>query len=190
MAASPIGATGATSPVRTLRWIGLWALTVAAALWAGSRLERDAAPEVAVERPGARAELTGAPGMPQARDATGAAGDTQIRAILRDELARQLSELRRPTADTEPADRAPEPGPPPMTAELATRADEASGLVDRAIEAGRWTPDDRRRFASATGELPPPALIELERRLHVAINRGAVAVVDGFPPFGPFHPAP
>lgn len=188
MTASPIVMTGATSPVRKLRWLGLWALTLAAALWVGSELRHDAAPRVVVERSPGRAALASAPAVPQARDGLGAA---EIRTLLHDELARQLADLRRPAADAEAADHAPEPRPPAaMSDELAARLEEASRLVDQAIGAGRWTPDDRKRFSSATGELPPPALIELERKLHVAINRGAVAVVDGFPPFGHLMQAP
>jgi hypothetical protein len=177
-------AAGVGSRSARLRWIVLWAATLGLAAWIGSQLGR-AAPPAAADAPRGRAPLASRSATPPAPDAPGSA---EIRAIIRDELARQLAELRAPPAAAEIAAHAPEPGP--LSAELTAHADDASGLVDRAIGAGRWTGDDRRRFASATGELPPPVLIELERKLHVAINRGAVAVVDGFAPFGPPAQAP
>jgi len=167
----------------------MWALSLAAALWIGGRLQHDDGPRVEAARPLARTEPAAPQATPQARDAAGAA---EIRAIVRDELARRLPDPRPPSTDADAiavaAERAPEPAP--MTGELAARAEEVSRLLDRAIGAGRWAPEDRRRFAGATGELPPPVVIELERRLHVAINRGTVAIVDGIPPFGPPVQAP
>src|SRR4051812_40618317 len=102
MAASPIAVTGARAPVGKLRWLGLWALTLAMATWAGSQLGRAGSPRVVAEPPPARGELAGTPLMPRAGDALGAA---ELRTIIRDELARQASDLRRPAADGDAADR-------------------------------------------------------------------------------------
>jgi hypothetical protein len=185
-----------------LRWVALWVASVVCAVWVGTLLGRGTPGEVE-----ARGERAGVPqGMPATPQGRGGLGAAEVRAILHDELARQLAELRAPQAapsggglanaeSGEPvlgAGPAAAAGPavagPVMTPELTARADDAASLVDRAISAGRWIGDDRRRFATTAGDLPPPVRIELERKLHVAINRGTVAVADGIAPFGPPMP--
>ncbi|HEX4420770.1 MAG TPA: hypothetical protein VH165_22800 [Kofleriaceae bacterium] len=187
--------------------------SVACAVWVGTLLGRGTPGEAE-----ARGERAGVPrGMPATPEGRVGLGAAEVRAILHDELARQLAELRAPQAapvggglanaeSGEPTLGAgPAPGAamaagaavvvgpaaaagPVMTPELTARADDAAGLVDRAISAGRWTGDDRRRFATTAGDLPPLVRIDLERKLHVAINRGTVAVADGIAPLGPPMP--
>jgi hypothetical protein len=195
-----------------LRWVALWVVSVVCAVWVGTLLGRGT--PGAAEARGERAGVSqGMPATPQGRVGLGAA---EVRAILHDELARQLAELRAPQAAPSggglanaesgepvlaaagaaagaamaaaPAATGPAAAGPVMTPELTARADDAASMVDRAISAGRWTGDDRRRFATTAGDLPPPVRIELERKLHVAINRGTVAVADGIAPFGPPMP--
>jgi len=197
-----------------LRWVALWVASVVCAVWVGTLLGRGTPGEVE-----ARGERAGVPqGMPATPQGRGGLGAAEVRAILHDELARQLAELRAPQAAPSggglataesgepvlgagPAAAGPAAGAavaagvagpavagPVMTPELTARADDAASLVDRAISAGRWIGDDRRRFATTAGDLPPPVRIELERKLHVAINRGTVAVADGIAPFGPPMP--
>jgi hypothetical protein len=180
--------------------------SVACAVWVGTLLGRGTPGEAE-----ARGERAGVPrGMPATPEGRVGLGAAEVRAILHDELARQLAELRAPQAapvggglaNAESGDPTLGAGPaagaamaagpvatgPAMTPELTARADDAAGLVDRAISAGRWTGDDRRRFATTAGDLPPLVRIDLERKLHVAINRGTVAVADGIAPLGPPMP--
>jgi hypothetical protein len=164
-----------------------WASSIAAAAWCGGVVER-AAPARAPATP----RVTTAP-LPTARDAApppavpvlvpfggSALAASELRQIIRAELA----ELRRDgcAAAAEP-DAAP-PAPPPPSREVLASAEEAGGLVERAIRGGRWTGGDRRRFAELSAALPPPAVFELERKLFAAINRGAVEVSDRSAPFG------
>jgi len=163
----------------------VWALTIVGAVWLGRSWGRTPAAE-RVEAPRAASLRAAAPTTILAAGAPGLDA-AEVRAIVHDELAHQLAELRStPAATTAP----PPAEPAPLSAELAQRADTAGALIDRAIGAGRWTLDDRRQFALASAELPPPVQIELQRKLHVAINRGVVAIADGAPPFGPSSFAP
>ena len=170
----------------TGRWLAVWALTIAVAVWLGRNWGSAPAPDVA-ERAGTMRAPSPRAAAPATILAPGTPGldAAEVRAIVHDELARQLADLRPNTAVPAPA-----PEPSQLAPELAQRADTAGALIDRAIGAGRWTLDDRRQFALASAELPPPVQFELQRKLHVAINRGAVAIADGAPPFGPSSFAP
>ena len=163
----------------------LWALTMAAAVWVGRRIERAAEP---------RSSAVGSPADPRTASETArvpvpviipTGGNTidlaDIRQIVREELAAHLG-----TASERADARATESQSDavPTTPETEARIADASGLIDRAALAGRWTADDREQFARIADDLPPPAMFELQRTLNTAINRGQVVPVDGFPPFG------
>jgi hypothetical protein len=165
----------------------LWVATLIAALWIGSRIGQSspgqASPDPAGPAP-ARGQPTAATAglVAERRCAGGGLDAATVQTIVRDELARQLSDLHPPPGEASVADRPPDAQP--LDAALQARADEAAQVVERALRTGRWTGADRRQFAGATGALPPPKVIELQRQIHVAINRGQVALVDGGPPFG------
>lgn len=162
----------------------LWVATLVAGTWIGSRITQTSPPHAMAPAPATRSAAAG----PFVVDASGALDAAAVRRIIRDELAQQLSELRRPPSEPVAADRAPDP--PPLSIELQARSDEAAGVIERAVRAGRWTGDDRRQFANATAALPPPTVFELQRSLHVAINRGQVALADGAAPFDRAASAP
>lgn len=168
----------------TLRTGVLWAALLVVGMWIGSRITQPSPPPAMAAAPAARS----AAASPFVVDASGALDAAAVRGIIRDELAQQLSELRRPPSEAVAADRAPDP--PPLSVELQARSDEAAGIIEQAVRARRWTGDDRRQFANATAGLPPPTVFELQRGLHVAINRGQVALADGAAPFGPTAPPP
>jgi hypothetical protein len=167
-------------PITKHHWLAAgWAATTLAAGWAGVHLGRGPAHaavppapiHVTAEREPVAAATSASPGAPE------------IRAIVRDELTRQLADLRHaPDAPGGAAERAPEPSP--ISPELRTQADGAAMVIDRAIQAGRWTGDDRKRFADGIRGLPPSSILDLQRTLNVAINRGAVTIDDRLPPFG------
>jgi hypothetical protein len=158
-----------------------WGVTVVLALAAGRWVERGgtahAAPAAAAtvapdERPAAPAPvvvLSGGGGSSLDAD--------QVRRIVREELARA------PSAASAGAPEKPASPPAAVTPEAQAAIDEATALVDRAVVAGRWTPADRQAFAALRGSLPPDAMIEVERTLNVAINRGEVVPTDTLPPF-------
>jgi hypothetical protein len=171
-----------------LRTGALWAATLIAAMWIGSWIGRASPDRAVAASPGGLTTATAPAVVVERRCAPGALDAATVQSIVRDELARQLSDVHRPPAEAKAAD--PASDAQPLAGELYARAEEASRVVERAIRAGRWTGDDRRQFAGATGALPPPTVIELQRQLHVAINRGQVALADGAPPFGPPTPAP
>lgn len=163
----------------------LWGAPLVVGMWIGSRITQSSPPHAMAAAPAATA-ATAARSAAAGRfvvDASGALDAAAVRRIIRDELAQQLSELRRLPSEAVAADRARDA--PPLSIELQARSDEAAGVIERAVRAGRWTSDDRRQFANATAALPPPAVFELQRSLHVAINRGQVALADGAAPFGP-----
>lgn len=171
------------------RWSALrtgvrWAALLVVGIWIGSRITQTSPPHATAAAPAVHSAAAG----PFVVDASGALDAAAVRRIIRDELAQQLSELRRLPSEAVTADRAPDP--PPLSVELQARSDEAAGVIGRAVRAGRWTGDDRRQFANATAALPPPTVFELQRSLHVAINRGQVALADGAAPFGPTASAP
>jgi hypothetical protein len=171
-----------------LRTGALWAATLIAAMWIGNRIGQSSPDRAVAAPPPGQTTATAAQLVVEPRCAPGALDAATLQSIVRDELARQLSDLHPPPAEAKAADRVSDVQP--INSEQHARADEASRVVDHAIRAGRWTGDDRRQFAGATSALPPPTVIELQRQLHVAINRGQVALVDGAPPFGPLIPAP
>jgi hypothetical protein len=167
-----------------LRTSVLLAATLVVGTWIGSRITQTSPPHAMAAAPAAPSAAAGTVVV----DASGALDAAAVRRIIRDELAQQLSELRRPPSEAVAADRAPDA--PPLSIELQARSDQAAGVIERAVRAGRWTDDDRRQFANATAALPPPTVFELQRSLHVAINRGQVALADGAAPFGPAASAP
>lgn len=162
----------------------LLAATLIIGTWIGSQITRSSPPSANAAPPAPRS----AAAEPLVVNATGALDAASVRRIVRDELAQQLSELRRPPHEAVATDRVPDP--PPLSSELHARSDEAAGIIARAVRAGRWTGEDRRQFVNATGALPPPTVFELQRSLHVAINRGQVALADGAAPFDPAATAP
>lgn len=163
-----------------------WAATLIAAMWIGGRIGSSPDPAAAAPGPGHTTATAGAVVVERWCPAEVLDAAT-LKSIVRDELARQLSGVHSSPAEANAADRASDAQP--INSELQVRAGEASQVVERAIRAGRWSGDDRRTFVAATGALPRPTVVELQRQLHVAINLGQVAVVDGSPPFGPPIPA-
>lgn len=155
------------------RWIGMmWILSIVAAVWIGQRSGGDEARVVVGET-----RAVAAPGVRTVVTHVGGVEAEELRAIVREEMGRREDGCPAVAAGEEPVEEV-------MAPEVIVQSEEAAAIVARAIEAGRWTEEDRRRFAGAARALPPPALVELQRTLHVAINRGQVTPADGLPPFG------
>lgn len=166
-------------------WIACWALSIPLAVSSGIWLARgseDARPAAPASSP--PAPRTAAPVAALAATRGAGPGAAEIRAIVRDELARQLSDLQRPSGDGDERREAQDPRAP-LTAELQARADAADAVIRRAVDAGRWTSEERRQFADATSGLPPTTVFELQRTVIAAINLGRLSVPDRAFPFGP-----
>lgn len=170
-------------------WAGtLWVISLGLATLAGGRLAQSS---TADSTPGRTAAIASARGERARAVApvfipTGSSGmdPAELRSIIREELARQKAESDALEGSTDiPAEQ------PPLTPELEAKKTEASSLVDRAVSSGTWTNQDRQLFSEATRGLPPAERIELERRVHIALNLGKLAIDDGRPPFGSFGPA-
>jgi hypothetical protein len=167
-------------PITKRHWLAAgWAATILAAGWAGVQLGREprhaAASPVPIHVTKVREPIAAA--------TTESPGAPEIRAIVREELARQLADLRH-TPDESGGTAEPASEPRPVTPELQVRSAGAAMVIDRAIQVGRWTSDDRKRFADNTRGLPPLSILDLQRALNVAINRGEVMIEDRLPPFG------
>ncbi len=173
------------------RWLGpCWILSIVVAAWLGSRTGGGAGrPAVAgpvtdgrpVEEGGTAAQQLARPAVARVR---GGVEADELRRIVREELAAHGGACTPGAAGPGAAGDDGGTGSPPLDPALQADADEAAAIIARAVESGRWTADDRRRFASAAQALPPIAVIELQRTLHVSINRGQVTPADGLPPFG------
>jgi len=88
-----------------------------------------------------------------------------IRALVREELATQ-----RPAASPEPA--------PPASEDQERAEVEAEQVVDGALAAGRWGPDEAERMLALLPRLSPEAHNQLMSRLFPAVNDGRLQVVD------------
>lgn len=173
------------------RWLGLcWILSIGVAAWIGSQTGGGAGrPAVAgpatdgrpVDEGGTAAQQMARPAVAHVRG--GIAAD-ELRRIVREELAARADACTPGAAGLTAAGDDGTTEPPPLDPALQADADQAAAIIARAVESGRWTADDRRRFASASQALPPITVIELQRTLHVSINRGQVTPADGLPPFG------
>jgi hypothetical protein len=168
-------------------WGLLWAASLIMALYGGSLLgsasqspHPSGTPTVSAPK-AASAERVPVPVFIPAGDK--AVDAATIRQIVREELAEQFQSPCPAPAEQPRAED--QPGSLPESPEAKARADEASRVIDLAVASGRWTKDDRARFATLASALPPPTMFELERRLHAAINRGQVVIDDRLPPFGP-----
>jgi hypothetical protein len=183
------------------RWLGLWLVTVLVAAWLGSRAG-------AADEPAATEARRGDGAGPPAREDGGGAGARglgaeEVRALLRDELARAAAPGQPATSST-PAPGAPGEGderdegamadeadgvaagpPPPSLEEREQRVSDALAVVQGAVASGQWRAEERQRFAAATARLPAAELFEVTRQLNIAINRGQISLTDGLPPYGP-----
>jgi len=176
------------------RWgvIGIaWLASIAGAMWVGRHVwpESKETNKVA-ESPGSQGEgqrpldtwVT-----TRVAPAPAASVDmNELRQVIREELAQQLSSLPPPDPGVDTTQ--PESDPGATDPNVRAREDDALRFVDRAVASGRWTTEDRRRFGALAGGLPPKTIVELQRKVHVAINIGQLSVTDTNPPFGP--PAP
>ena len=173
-------------------WAGtLWVISLGLATLAGGRLAQSS---TADSTPGRTAAIASARGERARAVApvfipTGSSGmdPAELRSIIREELARQKAESDALDGAGDSTDIPPER--PPLTPELEAKKTEASSLVDRALSSGTWTNQDRQLFSEATRGLPPAERIELERKVHIALNLGKLAIDDGRPPFVAFGPA-
>jgi hypothetical protein len=158
----------------------------------GGRLARsstaDSTPERTAAITSARGERTRAVAPVFIPAGSNGVDPDELRRIIREELARQKAESDGLVgAGADSADSPTEQ--PPLTPELEAQKAEASSLVDRAVSSGTWTNRDRELFSETTRGLPPVERIELERKVHIALNLGKLAIDDGRPPFGSFGPA-
>lgn len=160
-----------------------WITAIVVAWWLGGRLGRQPAPS------GPAPAATAAPvELPRGRmispTRVGVDRD-ELRAIIRDEVGRASG-----SCDVAPAPSVAsleDEDPPPLEPALQAQADAAAAIVERAVQRGQWTADDRRQLARAMNGLPQHTVVELARALHVAINRGQLTTADGYPPLGPFE---
>jgi hypothetical protein len=165
----------------------VWFLSLGVAVWAGVHWARESPARTSLDIAESKAQRHSEPTetfSPTIIAAPGAALDTaELRKIIHDELAQQLADLRRAPLDND----APETlqDPKGVSPELQARGEEASRFVERAVSSGRWTSEERQRFSTVTMGLAPPTVIELQRKVNIAINRGQLAVIDNYPPFGP-----
>lgn len=164
-------------------WVAGWVVSLAAAGWLGHHLA-DGSRASSVPAPAAPIEAS-----PAARAAPAAGlGADQIRAILRDELARQLADLQPHAGAANPTEPPGDAGAPAgLSPELQAKADEAAAVIDRATAAGQWSNDERLQFETATQGLPPRAVFALQRQVIAAVNLGRISLQDHAFPFGPPH---
>lgn len=81
------------------------------------------------------------------------------------------------------AERAPARNTPPPTAENDAARAEADELVTAAKSAGRWGPDDARRFRQLLVQMADSQRDALIQRLTVTLNSGELEVETGGAPF-------
>lgn len=168
---------------RTLLALPLLAGALLASFWLGARSRGE---------PGEPATTRGGDAPPRALD------DDSLRRIVREELEAERARAGTatrvlPAASAELESPAGAPVAPPDDAPAAAPVDEAwarqaasaAELVANSVRVGRWTADDRARFAAATAALPPQVVVELQRSVFAAINRGQLTPSDGLPPFLP-----
>jgi hypothetical protein len=75
-----------------------------------------------------------------------------------------------------------DPTPPPLSPEAQAALERANGLVDGAIQSGRWGTDQVQQFRELAMGIPVAEKMEVVRKLAVAINSGKVHVTaHGFP---------
>jgi len=165
----------------------VWFLSLGVAVWAGAHWARESPARASLDIADSKAQRHSEAAetfSPTIIASPGAALDTaELRKMIHDELAQQLADLRRAPLDNDAPENIQDPKP--MSPELQARSEEASRFVERAVSSGRWTSEERQRFSMVTIGLAPPTVLELQRKVNIAINRGQLAVVDGSPPFGP-----
>jgi hypothetical protein len=104
-----------------------------------------------------------------------------LRAIVREELQRALSE--RASAAEEKSPTQPEPATAAPNEADIKAFDSARRTVDEGLRRGTWTTADRDRLRETSGALPPDMRDELIKPLVVAANQGRIHVETQGPLF-------
>ena len=139
-------------------WIIAWVASIAGAFALGRAWSLEAPSPTPVAAAPAR-PIVVAPGRP------GLTAD-EVRALLREErTATVATDLPQPPADDEPS----------------PALDEARGVIDRSLAAGRWTETDRTQLKALLPALRQPEIDALFARLFPAINDGRLTT-DLVPP--------
>jgi hypothetical protein len=92
---------------------------------------------------------------------------TEVRAVVRDELAKRPSE--------EKSSAEPEKSQLP-SADQVQAGEHAHTIIDRALSSKRWTEEDREQFREQTRDLTDQQKMELYRSILPAVNRQEIKV--------------
>ena len=179
-------ATKGSGMIRVAAIAGMaWASSIGVAVYAGWHMAQPVRSTAPVRRsmPGESVAAAEAQAVPTWPERTGGVDAEQLRQIVREEVRREGA-ASPPAADPAQRTRTVESEPP--TKEEATRLARANDVIDRAIARRQWTAEDRSQWFEMMREAPTPRLIDLQRRVLVAMNRGELSLEPGAaPPFMP-----
>jgi hypothetical protein len=114
---------------------------------------------------------------PIQRQASAAIDMTQIRAVLREELAVALAQQGNGQAAVQTA--AP---PPPASPELLAQRREAVQDIEAMVAGGRWGNDERAAFQQRLTLLDPQQAERVLMQVTRALNEGTIQVTTNGPP--------